>query len=169
MTEAAAAVADLKFSLSFLLTEWEELVDAWQLQSWESYRDVKRLGRKTRLQESQRAMLWSVLDACAPGCVPKALSHAPKCSLGWPASWGAANTRRSTLSWSMKRRIQRCAAEIPGRARRAAAEQPVFRRRSWPAHFSAAFLLEIAGRGYPRPRAHLAHQLPHFAPDQNAG
>ena len=62
MTEAAEKVAELKFSLSFLLTEWEELVDAWQLQSWESYRDIKRLGRKTRLQESQRAILWKVLD-----------------------------------------------------------------------------------------------------------
>jgi mRNA-degrading endonuclease RelE of RelBE toxin-antitoxin system len=63
ITEAVAGVADLKFSLSFLLTEWEELVDAWQLQTWESYRDIKRLGRKTRLQESQRATLWAVLDA----------------------------------------------------------------------------------------------------------
>jgi superfamily I DNA/RNA helicase len=63
MTEAAAGVADLKFSLSFLLTEWEDLVDAWQLQTWESYRDIKRLGRKTRLQESQRAILWKVLDS----------------------------------------------------------------------------------------------------------
>ncbi len=63
MTEAVAKVANLKFSLSFLLTEWEELVDAWHLQSWESYRDIKRLGRKTRLQESQRAVLWTVLDA----------------------------------------------------------------------------------------------------------
>jgi mRNA-degrading endonuclease RelE of RelBE toxin-antitoxin system len=63
MTEAAAKVTELKFSLSFLLTEWEELVDAWQLETWESYRDVKRLGRKTRLQESQRAILWGVLDA----------------------------------------------------------------------------------------------------------
>jgi superfamily I DNA/RNA helicase len=63
MTEAAASVADLKFSLGFLLTEWNEIVDAWQLHSWESYRDVTRLGRKTRLQESQRAKLWSVLEA----------------------------------------------------------------------------------------------------------
>src|SRR5271166_3961155 len=31
VTDAATAVPDLKFSLSFLLTEWEELVDAWQL------------------------------------------------------------------------------------------------------------------------------------------
>ncbi len=63
MTDAVAKVPDLKFGLGFLLTEWEELVDAWQLQSWESYRDIKRLGRKTRLQESQRAMLWAILDA----------------------------------------------------------------------------------------------------------
>lgn len=63
MTEAAAKVVDLKFSLSFLLAEWNDLVDAWQLQTWESYRDIKRLGRKTRLQESQRAILWGVLDA----------------------------------------------------------------------------------------------------------
>ena len=46
MTEAAASVADLKFSLGFLLTEWDEIVDAWQLHSWESYRDVTRLGQK---------------------------------------------------------------------------------------------------------------------------
>jgi mRNA-degrading endonuclease RelE of RelBE toxin-antitoxin system len=63
MAEAAGAVADLKFNLRFLLTEWEEIVDAWQLDSWESYRDVTRLGRKTRLQEPQRAKLWSVLGA----------------------------------------------------------------------------------------------------------
>jgi mRNA-degrading endonuclease RelE of RelBE toxin-antitoxin system len=62
MTEAAAKVADFKFSLSFLLTEWEDLVDAWQLETWESYRDIKRLGRKTRLQESQRAILWRAFD-----------------------------------------------------------------------------------------------------------
>jgi superfamily I DNA/RNA helicase len=63
MMEAAAAVADQKVNLSFLLTEWEDLVDAWQLDSWESYRDIKRLGRKTRLQESQRTVIWAILDA----------------------------------------------------------------------------------------------------------
>jgi mRNA-degrading endonuclease RelE of RelBE toxin-antitoxin system len=62
ITEARSAVAAQKFSLGFLLTEWEELVDAWQLDSWEAYRDVKRLGRKTRLPEPQRAALWSIFD-----------------------------------------------------------------------------------------------------------
>ncbi len=60
LKETAASVPDLKFSLNFLLTEWEEMVDAWQLDSWEGYRDVKRLGRKTRLSESHRATLWSI-------------------------------------------------------------------------------------------------------------
>ena len=60
---AETAIAGQKFSPSFLLTEWEELVDAWQLDSWESYRDVQRLGRKTRLPESQRAAFWTVFEA----------------------------------------------------------------------------------------------------------
>lgn len=51
-----------KFSLSFLVSEWEEVVDAWQLKKWEDYRDVKRLGRKTRLPEQQRLILWSIFS-----------------------------------------------------------------------------------------------------------
>jgi superfamily I DNA/RNA helicase len=60
--EAAAAVEGHKFSARFLLTEWEHVVDAWQLESWESYRDVVRLGRKTRLKEAQRVVLWSIFE-----------------------------------------------------------------------------------------------------------
>lgn len=46
----------------FLLTEWDQVVDAWQLQSWDSYRDVPRLGRKTRLPESRRRSIWDVYE-----------------------------------------------------------------------------------------------------------
>ena len=60
--ESACAVAGHKFSRHFLLTEWEQVVDAWQLASWEAYRDVVRLGRKTRLPEAQRAVLWSIFE-----------------------------------------------------------------------------------------------------------
>ena len=49
-----------KFSMHFIETEWTEVVDAWQLDSWEAYRDVRRLGRKTRLGEKQRAVLWEI-------------------------------------------------------------------------------------------------------------
>jgi mRNA-degrading endonuclease RelE of RelBE toxin-antitoxin system len=60
--DAAKEVPENKFSSRFLMAEWEEVVDAWQLESWEAYRDVQRLGRKTRLPEQQRAVLWSIFD-----------------------------------------------------------------------------------------------------------
>lgn len=60
--ECAPSLGGLKFSPSFLFSEWEEMVDAWQLDQWEFYRDIKRLGRKTRLSEAQRAALWQVFE-----------------------------------------------------------------------------------------------------------
>ena len=51
-----------KFSERFLQTEWEQVVDAWQLDTWEAYRNVARLGRKTRLPEDRRAILWSMFE-----------------------------------------------------------------------------------------------------------
>jgi superfamily I DNA/RNA helicase len=62
LADAAKEVEGHKFSLRFLRSEWEEVVDAWQLESWESYRDVRRLGRKTRLPEPQRAKLWAIFE-----------------------------------------------------------------------------------------------------------
>ena len=62
LTEAATAVTGHKFGLHFLLTEWDQVVDAWQLETWEPYRDVARLGRKTRLPENQRTVLWSIFE-----------------------------------------------------------------------------------------------------------
>ncbi|HOO36038.1 MAG TPA: 3'-5' exonuclease, partial [Smithella sp.] len=62
MKEASADVPDHKFPLSFLITEWKDVVDAWQLNSWEEYRDAKRLGRKSRLPEKQRVILWSIFE-----------------------------------------------------------------------------------------------------------
>jgi len=59
---ASKNISGHKFSPHFLLTEWEQVVDAWQLSSWEAYRDVKRLGRKTRLPEPQRQLLWSIFE-----------------------------------------------------------------------------------------------------------
>jgi superfamily I DNA/RNA helicase/mRNA-degrading endonuclease RelE of RelBE toxin-antitoxin system len=50
------------FTPHFLLTEWEHVVDAWQLTDWDAYRDVVRLGRKTRLPEPQRKVLWAIFD-----------------------------------------------------------------------------------------------------------
>ena len=60
--ECVPGLGGLKFSPSFVFSEWEEMVDAWQLDQWEAYRDIKRLGRKTRLAEAQRAALWQVFE-----------------------------------------------------------------------------------------------------------
>ncbi len=65
--EAARGSPDHKFSLPFLLSEWKDVVDAWQLNSWEAYRDVARLGRKTRLPEKQRQSLWTMFERVRAG------------------------------------------------------------------------------------------------------
>jgi len=62
LKEASKSAGAHKFGLHFLVTEWEHVVDAWQLHTWESYRDVARLGRKTRLAEPQRRLLWSISE-----------------------------------------------------------------------------------------------------------
>jgi mRNA-degrading endonuclease RelE of RelBE toxin-antitoxin system len=67
LRDAAGAIEGNRFSPRFLMTEWEQVVDAWQLETWESYRDVVRLGRKTRLTESQRVVLWSIFERVRSG------------------------------------------------------------------------------------------------------
>jgi mRNA-degrading endonuclease RelE of RelBE toxin-antitoxin system len=62
MKEASNEVSGHKFPLSFLIAEWKEVVDAWQLHTWEEYRDARRLGRKSRLPEKQRVILWSIFE-----------------------------------------------------------------------------------------------------------
>lgn len=63
LTKHAGKVSGSRFGTPFLLGEWNQVVDAWQLQTWDEYRDVKRLGRKTRLSDAQRLALWSAFDA----------------------------------------------------------------------------------------------------------
>ena len=62
LRQASAAVEGHRFGAHFLWTEWSTVVDAWQLASWEDYRDVQRLGRKTRLAEKQRELLWAIFS-----------------------------------------------------------------------------------------------------------
>lgn len=59
---SAPGNATTRLGAAFLWSEWNDVVDAWQLTDWESYRDFKRLGRKTRLSEAQRATAWAVFE-----------------------------------------------------------------------------------------------------------
>ncbi|QDL39695.1 3'-5' exonuclease [Rhodoferax sediminis] len=77
LSVASEVVGGHKFSLHFLVTEWEQIVDAWQLASWEDYRDVTRLGRKTRLPEPQRAVLWAIFEEVRSAlAAQKQITHA---------------------------------------------------------------------------------------------
>ena len=67
LLESSASLSDTNFSITFLLAEWERVVDAWQLSSWEEYRDVSRIGRFRRLSETQRRALWPVFERVKQG------------------------------------------------------------------------------------------------------
>lgn len=62
LEQASGEAESHHFTLHFLRQEWEQIVDAWQLETWDAYRDVARLGRKTRLPEQQRRTLWSIFE-----------------------------------------------------------------------------------------------------------
>lgn len=67
LREASDTVEDNKFSQQFLLNEWADVVDAWQLKTWEEYRDVSRLGRRTRIGGKQREVLWKIFRQVREG------------------------------------------------------------------------------------------------------
>jgi superfamily I DNA/RNA helicase len=67
LTKAAGQDDGQKISLPFLAGEWSEVVDAWQIENWEGYRDVSRLGRKTRIGGKQRESLWSIFEQLRAG------------------------------------------------------------------------------------------------------
>ena len=62
LKKASEAGEAHRFSKRFLEIEWHSVVDAWQLDTWEAYRDVARLGRKTRIGEKQRRLLWFIFE-----------------------------------------------------------------------------------------------------------
>lgn len=62
--QKAAADQDVtEVSSQFLLSEWENVIDAWQITNLAAYADVPRIGRKSRLGPKQRERLWGVFDA----------------------------------------------------------------------------------------------------------
>jgi len=71
ITKAASEVEGHRFSAHFLVGEWVDVVDAWQLRSWDDYRDVSRLGRKTRIGGKQREALWTIFERVRAGLVER--------------------------------------------------------------------------------------------------
>jgi hypothetical protein len=67
LRQSAAEVEGHRFAPRFLAGEWRDIVDAWQLKRWEDYRDVARLGRKTRIGGRQRWILWAIFERVRVG------------------------------------------------------------------------------------------------------
>ena len=58
----AKELGETQFSEQFLMNEWNQVVDAWQLKTWDAYQNVQRLGRRTRLPQSKREKLWAIYE-----------------------------------------------------------------------------------------------------------
>jgi superfamily I DNA/RNA helicase len=58
--DVAANAKSGRYPVRFLLSEWEHVIDAWQIDSAEAYALVPRMGRKNRLGAKQREELWSI-------------------------------------------------------------------------------------------------------------
>lgn len=63
LQEFASKETDKTFSSDFFIAEWERVIDAWNIQSWDEYKNVQRSGRRTRLPEEHRKELWKVFEA----------------------------------------------------------------------------------------------------------
>jgi hypothetical protein len=81
ISKAAEANGVNEFPLRFLVSEWTNVIDAWQLDSEAAYANVPRLGRKNRMSVKQRARLWPVFHATRE-------SLAQKGSATWPQVLG---------------------------------------------------------------------------------
>ena len=68
-----ASAEETNFALTFVTSEWERVIDAWQLSTWEDYREVRRIGRYRRLSEAQRETLWPVFEQVRAGLRERAL------------------------------------------------------------------------------------------------
>lgn len=82
LVAAAQAQGVSTFSDRFLLGEFTQVVDAWQVESLEAYTGTPRSGRKSRLGARQRERLWPVFAAA------QAVLH-EQGLMTWPLVFGA--------------------------------------------------------------------------------
>ena len=75
--DAIGAGLGSDLTAAFLFEEWIELVDAWGVTDEESYAEIPRIGRRTRLGPLQRESAWQVFDAVRQGLAERGLvTHA---------------------------------------------------------------------------------------------
>jgi hypothetical protein len=104
---AAAELGVTTFTPRFLMSEWLNVVDAWQVPDAEAFQNVPRLGRKNRLGVKQRKTLWPVFERARSLLATQGL-------LTWPMLFGEVTKHFSArasplpMQLSMKHRILVC-------------------------------------------------------------
>ncbi|RWK85305.1 MAG: ATP-dependent helicase [Mesorhizobium sp.] len=71
--KAATDQQESEFSPQFLVSEWENVIDAWRIDSEAAYAAVPRMGRKNRLGTRQREKLWRVFAQVREGLAKRGL------------------------------------------------------------------------------------------------
>ncbi|MDF1812656.1 MAG: 3'-5' exonuclease [Verrucomicrobiales bacterium] len=62
LMEATYRLDESGFTKAFIHDEWDEVIDARQVSTWEEYKNAPRAGRKKRLSELQRDRLWKIFE-----------------------------------------------------------------------------------------------------------
>ena len=57
---AANEVENSGFTIQFLVSEWRNVIDVWQVDNLETYQNVPRIGRRSRISLGQRERAWPV-------------------------------------------------------------------------------------------------------------
>ena len=163
--EAAAIELGLTdFTSRFLVSEWNNIVDAWQIHSLDAYRDVPRLGRKNRLGSKQRERVWPVFARARELLQAQGVNSWPQTFAEVTAHYAEREHKpfshiivdeAQDLGVPELHMLAAIAGSKCGRA--------IFRRGSWPTHLSRALLLEGFGHRYSRAVAHTQSQLPDVA------
>ncbi len=145
-------------------------MDAWQLDTWEAYRDVVRLGRKTRLPEPQRAILWSIFERVRAGLVSrKMITRSGMFTKLAAAITASRNPPFDLVVVDEAQDIGVAHLRFFASLGPASPRRPLLRWRPRPAHLSAAVLVAGPGRRHSRTLEDAEGQLPHVAPDPDAG
>ncbi len=146
LRECALKVDLGRMTPSLVRSEWEQVIDPWQLTTWEAYRDVSRLGRKTRLPEKSRAALWKVFEPVRAEARDARLVDAGGVILqNCP---GDRRVRRAAVFGNCGGRSAGCQhspTALTGSFGRQRTQQSVLRGRLGAANFSAAVFVERIG------------------------
>ena len=62
LRRSAQSVQITNYENGFLLSEWENVIDDWGIETLEDYTNLSRVGRKSKLGTNQRKDLWRIFD-----------------------------------------------------------------------------------------------------------